>query len=68
MDQIESANESTELFMKAALSAIKRTTLTPVGHCYYCDETVQRGVLFCSSECSDDWHKESRVRAINGKS
>lgn len=65
-DVIDEGNDNAELFLKSALSNRKVFTLEPVGHCYYCDETVQRGVLFCGAECRDDWQREQRIRRISG--
>lgn len=45
----------------------RKPTLRSVGHCYYCDETVQRGVLFCSKDCAFDYEQEERIRQIIGR-
>lgn len=66
-DIIDQGNENAELFLQSALSNRRAASLAPVGHCYYCDETVQRGVLFCSADCRDDWQREDRLRRISGK-
>lgn len=66
MDQLDSAQQIEELNLRCCISH-KKPTLSPVGHCYYCDETVRSGVLFCSSECREDWEKERRIKQIAGK-
>jgi len=65
-DEADVGNDNAELFLAAALANRKRMYLQACGHCYYCDETVQRGALFCSSECRDDHQKEQRIRQIKG--
>jgi len=65
-NEADQGNETAELFLAAALTGRKRMHLSPCGHCYYCDETVQRGVLFCSPECSADWEAEQKIKRIQG--
>ncbi len=41
--------------------------MQPTGFCIYCGEAVKTNYLFCSSDCSADWHHEQTMRRINGK-
>ena len=66
MDDLDRAQQYEELSLRVALSHVK-PTLKPAGHCYYCDETVSRGVLFCSPECAHDYEEENRIRQIMGR-
>lgn len=36
------------------------------GLCLYCDEPVDAGVRFCSTECCRDWEHEQERARING--
>lgn len=65
-DEIDRANEMAELNLAASLS-VRRSSLSPCGHCYYCDEPVRVGVLFCTADCRDDWQAEDKIRRIQGK-
>lgn len=65
MDDLDRAQEYEELSLRVALSHVK-PTLKPAGHCYYCDETVSRGELFCSPDCAQDFEQEERIRQIIG--
>lgn len=66
MDDLDRAQEYEELSLRVALSHIK-PTLKAAGHCYYCDETVQRGALFCNPDCAHDYEEENRIRKIMGR-
>lgn len=67
MDDAERAEQHEQMFRDIALAQVK-PVLKPAGHCYYCDETVRRGVLFCGSDCAADWEHESKLRHIMGAS
>lgn len=66
MDDIDRAQEYEALSIVVALSE-RKPVLKPAGHCYYCDETIQRGVLFCGSACAQDYEQEERIRRIIGQ-
>jgi predicted nucleic acid-binding Zn ribbon protein len=42
-------------------------SLKPIGACYYCDETVGSGRLFCDSGCREDYELEQAQRKRNGQ-
>lgn len=66
MDDAERAEAHEQMFRDIAQGQ-RKPQLSPVGHCYYCDETVTRGVLFCSKDCAFDYEQEERIRRIIGR-
>lgn len=66
-DQLENADEATELFFRAAMSKKRPASLIPCEKCFYCSETIKQGALFCGSECSADYEDEQRRKKIAGK-
>lgn len=66
MDDADRAQAHEQMFRDIATQQVK-PTLKPAGHCYYCDETVQRGALFCSPDCAHDYEEENRIRQIMGR-
>jgi hypothetical protein len=47
----------------------KRATDQPeaIGRCHYCDEDIGSGLVFCGSDCRDDWQREKRLRQRQGR-
>lgn len=69
MEDLDQAQQTTEILIGATIRNIReraKRSLIPSGHCYYCEEDVGSSVLFCSSECRDDYAKEERMRSIQG--
>lgn len=63
MDEIDVANETAELLLKAQISKKKHSGLLPAGACHYCDELLPKiGQLFCNRDCSEDYESEQRMR------
>lgn len=48
-DQLERADEATELFMREALTRHRVPTLKPTGFCYYCVSEIKPGCCFVLS-------------------
>lgn len=65
-DEIDQAQANIEQSLELAFKTRKRDSLRPVGRCWYCYEKLVDLVLFCSSECRDDWDKEQAARARAG--
>lgn len=67
-DPIDAASEQEQNFLELA---IKRSSIQTkrkpkkFGMCDYCGEKTYN--LFCSSDCRDEDHNETRLRAINGR-
>ena len=67
-DQFEKAEETTELFMREALTRHRVPTLKPTGFCYYCVSEIKPGLLFCpKSACPSDYEDEQRRKRIAGR-
>jgi len=62
VDRAQLEIESELAYAKLAAQAGLR--LMPLGHCYNCDEHVERsGQLFCDQECARDFEKRQRAIA-----
>jgi hypothetical protein len=54
--------------IKAAMAHARKTPqLEADGHCHYCDEHVTHGVLFCNTDCRDDYQKEQEALRRAGR-
>jgi len=65
-DDVDVANDNAEVFLRSALENRQRMHLNPCGFCFYCQEPLRSGVLFCGSECGDDWQAEQKIKRIKG--
>ena len=65
-DQAEAAEQR----HRDAALAVRQPTLLPCGRCYWCDDPVHGGALFCLPDaggaCRDDWQREQDARRRNG--
>lgn len=70
MDEIDRANEIAEIMLSAAINNV-RPRLKVTGKCYSCGEglmdSIIKGSLFCDEFCRDDYEKQERMKAINGR-
>lgn len=66
-DQVDIAalNDFTEERLSAFRSKVHQS-LTPVGSCYYCEEDLPPGRIFCDAQCRDDYEREQRLRRMHG--
>lgn len=65
-DEIDRAQDHIEQQLAFAFMTRQREQIRPVGRCWYCKETLTETMLFCSSECRDDWDRERKAKAIAG--
>lgn len=60
-DVCDTTDHTEERIKQANIDAIRAQSprLTPMGHCYNCDEVFPEGSkkLFCDSDCAMDWEK-----------
>jgi len=67
-DIADASDQLIETFTTAAIAHARRDThLHSDGHCAFCDEPVEIGLLFCDRDCRDDYEKQQRIRIISGK-
>jgi hypothetical protein len=67
MDIIDVANDAAETMLEAQRS-MRKPTLKARGSCYYCEDAVGLGKLFCPGEdCRNDYEREQRIRAQQGR-
>ena len=65
MDVFDRATELEEKQRDVALK-MRKPTLIPAGSCHYCDSVLRAGLLFCDTDCRDDWQHEQDARSRNG--
>jgi len=67
-DIYEQASEAEErdraLALKTQKERAAREALIPTGRCYFCEEDVGIGRLFCDGDCRDDFEREQKRRRI----
>lgn len=66
MDDAERAELHEQMFRDIALGQ-KKPAPQSCGFCFYCNEKLGRGLIFCDKFCSDDWHNEQRIKQIIGR-
>ncbi len=68
----DDAERAEQIFRDAALVErarnAERNTLKPYGACYFCGESLRLGLLFCNTDCRDDWQREHDAHVRNGAS
>lgn len=66
-DECDRAQTQIDQALAHSLS-YRKPTLMPAMRCYYCDESIARGLLFCpGGACAQDWEHENRIRQIIGR-
>lgn len=50
------------LALKMQKERAARDVLIPTGHCYFCDEELIAGRLFCDGDCRDGFELEQKRR------
>ena len=67
-DIADVSDKHIETFINSAIAnASRKTQLHSDGHCAFCDEAVDIGLLFCDRDCRDDYESQQRIRKINGE-
>jgi hypothetical protein len=65
-DEADQAQAQIEMSIMTAFQNRRRSNLKPIGRCWFCEETLTGALLFCSSECRDDYDRESAAKARAG--
>jgi hypothetical protein len=66
-DIADVSDKNIETFINSAIAnASRHTQLHSDGHCAFCDEQVDIGMVFCNKDCRDDYDKQQRIRNISG--
>jgi len=65
-DEIDQAQEQIEQQLHFAFMTRQRDNLRPIGACWFCHEELTETMLFCSSDCRDDWDKRKRAKERAG--
>lgn len=66
MDIYDQATDKEEKDRAIALQ-VRRPTLKPIGYCHNCSDSVHSELLFCSTDCRDDWEKFARMKERAGE-
>lgn len=67
MDDVDRAQERIEQTVADGIrKASNAQGLKPNGFCYYCNESVQPGRVFCCKDCLLDFENEKAAMARNG--
>lgn len=63
-DVSDRATQQEELARDAALSHARNRAplLLPVGECHNCEAVLDDPLLFCDSDCRDDWQLRNRTK------
>jgi hypothetical protein len=65
-DEADQAQAQIEMNIVAAFANRRRSNLRPIGRCWFCEEELTKTMLFCSSECRDDYDREQAAKARAG--
>jgi len=66
MDEGDYASAQEQQLRDLQLRVRKPVTIKPNNNCHNCDDDVADGVLFCSTECRDDYDRRERAKGRNG--
>lgn len=70
-DVVDTANEKADILLAASVArqqlAQAKDRIEPTGRCHWCDEITNDTALFCTSECRDDYDRQARAKARNGR-
>jgi hypothetical protein len=69
MDDADRAADREDIAREAAVAAIRRRieAMPSLGHCYYCGEALRPAKRFCDSDCRDDYERQEKMKALNGR-
>lgn len=66
-DTLDLVTEHADLLLQARLQTVKNSLTArkfqPCGRCYYCEEPVQEGQVYCDDDCATD-HNAEQVAAV----
>jgi len=61
-DTLDLVTEHTDLLLSAGVQTVKNNLAVrkfpPCGTCYYCQEKVKDGQVFCDDDCASDHHAQ----------
>ncbi|ERL42239.1 DUF2116 family Zn-ribbon domain-containing protein [Pasteurella multocida subsp. multocida] len=69
MDDIDKASQTEAFLLHSSIETSRKNQAKSLGYtglCYYCDEPLPEGQLFCDSDCRDDyeWHQKLKKQKI----
>jgi predicted nucleic acid-binding Zn ribbon protein len=66
MTDIADDAERREAEHRAAALSVRKPTVTPCGFCHYCNEPLRSSLLFCNTDCRDDFQAQQDAKRRNG--
>ena len=67
-DGVDIANDTAEKTLTSIIqNRTKEKSLQPKGHCFYCNENIEKGSLFCDPDCRNDFDAEVEAKKRNGR-
>ena len=70
-DIVDTANEKADMLLAAGLAkqqqARAKDRIEPTGLCHWCEDIVGDTQTFCSTDCRDDFDRQARAKARNGR-
>ena len=69
MDDADKASDQEQMAIKAAIKSVRwhSKPLPALGCCYYCSEPLKGGERFCDTDCRDDYERQEKSKARNGR-
>ena len=71
-DPADRASMDADVLTSATIAGIRAVAGAPAlrkpkGRCYWCDEKVGPGEIFCDADCKEDFDKAARAKSLNIK-
>lgn len=68
MDDADISEERMQRELDAGISRIRKAaSLKPIGYCFFCNESVGNGRIFCDSGCREDYELEQAQLKRSGR-
>ena len=65
-DEADQAAEQQERHLAAALRT-REPVVSATGFCAHCNDACNPNRVFCSKDCSEDWHWAQKIKKLSGR-
>lgn len=64
MDEIDKYQQFEEIYLQSRVKQSRKPVkkMKKIGRCYNCEESIDNDLLFCDSDCRDDWEMRLKRR------